>query len=182
ISLPFYFNRLTGTMERYRHLVNFGALVGSEANGVVEPKADILNGRALDWSLGDLDRDHIKYALGTVVDIGLKAGATRAIVPTEPGIDLPLDKQSVDRFKSGLTGYPLEMANLRLTTAHPQGGNGMCGDHSALKSQRVVDADGRLDGYDNVFVCDASIFPTGITVNPQWTIMAMSSIISEKVP
>jgi choline dehydrogenase-like flavoprotein len=182
ISLPFYFNRLTGTMERYRHLVNFGALVGSEANGVVERKADILNGRALDWSLGDLDREHIKYALETVVEIGLKAGATRAVVPTEPGIDLPLDKQSVERFKSGLAGYPLDMASLRLTTAHPQGGNGMCGDRSALKSERVVDADGRLDGYDNVFVCDASIFPTGITVNPQWTIMAMSSMISEKIP
>ena len=182
ISLPFYFDRLTRTMNRYRNLVNFGALVGSEANGVVERKADILNGRALDWSLGNLDRAHIKYALSTVVEIGMKAGATRAVVPTEPGIDLPLDEQSVARFQASLDGYPLEMANLRLTTAHPQGGNRMCGDRSALKSQRVVDADGRLDGYDNVFVCDASIFPAGITVNPQWTIMAMSSMIAEKIP
>jgi choline dehydrogenase-like flavoprotein len=32
-----------------------------------------------------------------------------------------------------------------------------------------------------VFVADASLFPTGITVNPQWTIMAMSSMAAKQV-
>jgi len=115
------------------------------------------------------------------VGIGLHAGASRAFIPTEPGIELPLDRNSVDRFRKALDAYPLEMSDLRLTTAHPQGGNGMYGDSSALKSRRVLDGDFRVDGFDNVFVADASLFPSTITVNPQWTIMAMSSLAANSV-
>jgi len=57
----------------------------------------------------------------------------------------------------------------------------MMGDTSAYKHMRAVDGEFRVDGFDNVFVADASVFPTGITVNPQWTIMAMSSIAASKV-
>ena len=35
-------------------------------------------------------------------------------------------------------------------------------------------------GYDNVYVADASLFPTSITINPQWTIMAMSSMAAKR--
>jgi choline dehydrogenase-like flavoprotein len=50
-----------------------------------------------------------------------------------------------------------------------------------LKGLRVVDGEYRLDGFENVFVADASIFPSTITVNPQWTIMAMSSLAAKSV-
>ncbi len=181
LSLPFYFERRYSAMSRYPNLVNFGGLVGAESNGVVERTPDILSGRAFTWELGDRDRANIKYALATLVEIGRQAGATRAFLPTEPGIELPLDGPSVDRFRTALAGFPLTMSSLRLTTAHPQGGNGMYGDGSALKELRVVDGDYRLDGFDNVFVADASIFPSTITVNPQWTIMAMSSLAAKSV-
>jgi choline dehydrogenase-like flavoprotein len=57
----------------------------------------------------------------------------------------------------------------------------MYGDGSPLKGLRVVDGEYRLDGFENVFVADASIFPSTITVNPQWTIMAMSSLAAKSV-
>jgi hypothetical protein len=182
ISLPFYFDRLHGVMERYPHLINFGTLVGSEPNGTVELKADLLNGRAFTWRLGEQDKDHIKYALSTLVEIGKYAGATRAIIPTEPGLELPLTDSDVIHFKKSLAAYPLRMKDLRLTTAHPQGGNRMIGNSSKNVKERVVNADFRVDGFENVFVADASLFPTGITVNPQWTIMALSSMASKRVP
>jgi choline dehydrogenase-like flavoprotein len=49
------------------------------------------------------------------------------------------------------------------------------------KSGRVVDLDFRVCGYDNVYVVDASVFPSSIGTNPQWTIMACSSIAAKKV-
>ena len=61
------------------------------------------------------------------------------------------------------------------------GGNGMYGDSSAQKAQRVVDGTFRVEGFDNVFVADASLFPSTITVNPQWTIMALSSLAAKSV-
>jgi hypothetical protein len=181
ISLPFYFDRLTGTMARYRHMVNFGALVGSETNGEVERAPDPIDGRAFTWSLGDRDREAIRYTLDTLVDIGRAAGATRSLIPTEPGIELPLTEGNITRFKKALAGYPLRMADLRLTTAHPQGGNRMIGAGSRARTERVVTEDFRVEGFDNVFVADASIFPSGITVNPQWTIMALSTMAARRV-
>lgn len=181
LTLPFYFDRAHDLMKRYRHLLNFGALVGSEPNGVIQLKGDPVTGRPFTWQLGERDRANIKYAMSTLLDLGLAAGAIRAVLPTEPGIEIPLSSGNISRFKQQLVPYPLQMADLRLATAHPQGGNCMAGDGSPKKQQRVVDGDFRVQGYDNVFVADASIFPTGITVNPQWTIMALSSIAAGRI-
>jgi hypothetical protein len=181
ISLPFYFERHRRTMERYRNMVNFGALVGSEPNGVIHPKAHWLDGRAFTWMLGDRDVEHIKYAFRTLLDIGVSAGAVRAIIPMEPGVELPLTEMNIERFRKALFAYSLSMEDLRLTTAHPQGGNRMTGSRSRHKETRVVDEQFRVDGFRNVFVADASLFPTGITINPQWTILALSSLASRHV-
>ena len=45
----------------------------------------------------------------------------------------------------------------------------------------VVDSDGRVFGFENLFLCDASVFPTAIGVNPQMTVMALATVISERI-
>ena len=120
ISLPFYFERSNQVMLNYKKMVNFGSLVGSEPNGNVELKASLLDGRAFNWSLSETDKSNIKFALSTLAEIGLNAGAEKAIIPTEPGIELPLTKENVKIFKESLSKFPLDKNNLHLTTAHPQ--------------------------------------------------------------
>ena len=63
-------------------------------------------------------------------------------------------------------------------TAHPQGGNMMADESHA---ERVVDLDFRVRDCENLFVCDASVFPRGIRVNPQWTVMALASLSAERI-
>ncbi len=41
-------------------------------------------------------------------------------------------------------------------------------------SSGVVDADGRVHGVENLFVCGSSVFPTGGYANPTLTILAMA--------
>ena len=183
LSIPFFFERHRRSMMDYARLLNFGALVGSEPNGCVERAADLLNGQAFTWRLGVRDRERIRYALGTLLEIGLAAGAKRAVVPTQPGIEFELARESVTRFRKAIDAYPLATGDLLLTTAHPQGGNAMAGPgvDAATRDARVVDERFRVAGLDNVFVADASVFPSSLTVNPQWTIMAMSSLASRSV-
>lgn len=60
--------------------------------------------------------------------------------------------------------------NVTLGTGHPQGGNPVGLDHK----RSVVDADFRVHGYSNLHVCDASVFPSSVTVNPQLTVMSLA--------
>jgi choline dehydrogenase-like flavoprotein len=45
----------------------------------------------------------------------------------------------------------------------------------------VVDQQGRVNGVDGLWLCDASIFPSPSAVNPQATVMALSDLISRRV-
>ena len=48
--------------------------------------------------------------------------------------------------------------DLLVGSAHPQGGNRM-GDN---QEECVVDSDCKVFGFNNLYVCDASVFPTAI--------------------
>jgi choline dehydrogenase-like flavoprotein len=181
LSVPFYFEEHANAMKRYSHSVNFGSLVGSEPTGRIEPQADIVNGRAFTWELGERDKANIKYALSTLAQLAKHSGARSVTLPMEPGIKLDLRGNDADEFVRALKDYPIRMADIRLTSAHPQGGNGMAASGSARRADRVVNEDFQVEGFENLYVADASVFPTGITVNPQWTIMALSSMAAERV-
>lgn len=64
-----------------------------------------------------------------------------------------------------------------LSSGHPQGGLRM----SADPEQGVVRGDFRVHGAANLFVADASLFPTTITINPQWLVMALGYAAGEEV-
>lgn len=181
LTVPFFFKRHEEAMKRYRNLLVFGALVGSEPNGTLSLRADLLNGQAFDWKLGEADQANIRYALGVLLQLGAEAGASRAIVPTRPGVELPLNADNIREFNRVLGNRPLRLRDLLMSTAHPQGGNLMAGDQSGQSTSRVVDGQFRVVGFDNLYVVDASVFPTSLTVNPQWTIMAMSSLASSQI-
>jgi choline dehydrogenase-like flavoprotein len=38
----------------------------------------------------------------------------------------------------------------------------------------VVDPELRVHGWENLYVCDASVIPSSLTVNPQLTVMALA--------
>ena len=181
-SVPFFFDRRDTLMNRYKHLLNFGSLIGSEPNGIVLKTPDLLQGRPFDWELGPKDQANIKYALVTMLELGRLAGARRAYIPTKPGIDIDLSiPDAVNEFAAALENYPLRISDLYIGTAHPQGGNLMAAPTSKMGTHVVVNEDFRVAGYENLFVADASLFPTSITVNPQWTIMAMSTLAVKHV-
>ena len=181
-SIPFFFDRRDAITGRYSYYLNLGALIGSSAGGEVLKKADLINGQAFVWQLGEEDISKIKFAVEKLLELGRCGGAVKAVIPTKPGIEIDLtNEDEVDRFIGQLSGFPIRMKDLPVSTAHPQGGNLMAGSKSPYRAQRVVDESFCLDGYSNVFVTDASLFPISITVNPQWTIMALSSLACKQI-
>ena len=181
LTLPFYFDRHGAAMDRYRSLVNFGALVGAEPNGTLERRANLINGQAFTWHLGQQDQANIRYALGTTLELARHGGAQSVIVPTRPGVEFVPNPDNIRQFNEVLVSRALCLQDFVMNTAHPQGGNLMAGDGSPHRDERVVDGSFRVLGFDNLYVADASVFPTSVTVNPQWTIMAMSSLASASI-
>jgi choline dehydrogenase-like flavoprotein len=45
----------------------------------------------------------------------------------------------------------------------------------------VVDPSFRVHGLDNLYVCDASVFPSSLGVNPQLTVMALAHYAAAEV-
>ena len=80
------------------------------------------------------------------------------------------DLSLIDERGSGLGSF-------RLASAHPQGGNRMGVD----KKTSVVNSYCRSHDIENLYICDASVFPTSLGVNPQLTVMTIASLAAKKI-
>jgi choline dehydrogenase-like flavoprotein len=102
-------------------------------------------------------------------NIGAKAVVTSHIDAYEIGT-----KADIPKLKDAVRNNP---DGLMLGSAHPQGGNRM-GEN---ENECVVDSTCKVFGFDNLYVCDASVFPTALGVNPQLTVMALATITANKI-
>ena len=93
------------------------------------------------------------------------AGLVEVLAGTSLGFPIR-SKADVQRYRE----HVKSPKQLRLGTGHPQGGNAMSSDPSIS----VVDEKFRVRPFDNLRVCDASVFPEVAGVNPQWTVMAVA--------
>jgi choline dehydrogenase-like flavoprotein len=71
-----------------------------------------------------------------------------------------------------LDAYVDGSGDLLLTSAHPQGGNAI---------GEVVEPDFRVRGFRNLFLCDASAFPSSVFVNPQLTVMGLAWLAADTI-
>jgi choline dehydrogenase-like flavoprotein len=170
LFMPGWFQEHWNNMRRYKHMTCLGVVVGSESNGVV--KAGLLE--EVDLTYEPTDRDFVKLKDGVrmACDIGLRAGALRALPPTFRMLEI-FNDDDLALIDTELGSS----SDLSVNSAHPQGGNRM----SADAKRGVVDPEFRVYGTDNVYVCDASVFPSSITVNPQLTVMALAKYAADEI-
>ena len=92
----------------------------------------------------------------------MRLGLEGIASPADIDASLPMDLAARDMF---------------LYASHPMGTCRMGGD----PAESVVDPQGRVWGWDNLRVADASVFPSSLGVNPQVTTMAMGLMIGEEL-
>jgi choline dehydrogenase-like flavoprotein len=164
LSMPGWFGQHFENMRRYRYMAAGGALVGTTSPGRVTATR---KGFKLDYTPSRTDLHRLVEGLKVMGRIFLAAGAQRVMPATYAWHEFR-DAASLD----DLDRYVRDNADLLLTTAHPQGGNAI-GD--------VVDPDFRVRGFRNLYVCDASVFPTSVHVNPQLTVMGMAELAASRI-
>jgi glycine/D-amino acid oxidase-like deaminating enzyme len=154
-----HFNR----MLRYRHFVDGGVMVGTDpTRGRVW--VDRKGRTRIDLRFGDDELELLKRGIATLTRIYLAGGAIRAFPASYRLLEFASDEdlRLLDRLE--------RPDDLALGSAHPQGGNPMSED----ARRGVVGNDFRVHGFDNLYVADASVFPSNIRANCQATVMAMS--------
>jgi choline dehydrogenase-like flavoprotein len=171
LMMPGWFRDHFHNMRRYPHLASVGVVVGSERNGRVKPG---FRGRGMKLDYVPTEADLRLMVKGTKLAgrILFAAGAERTMPLTFRSLSYTSPEQLED-----LDEVVRDNTDIELHTSHPQGGNAVSRD----PEKGVVDERFRLHGTEGIYVCDSSVFPTAVTVNPQLTVMALADYASATI-
>jgi choline dehydrogenase-like flavoprotein len=180
-ALPGWFDVHFGRMNTYDHFACAGVLIGTDHNFRVKRTALFRKWFGpINGSLNKPDLQRMRRGMARLAEIYFAAGANTVIPATFGDVVLRSSehgRSSAQKIEEYLAEHIRKPEDLTLSSAHPQGGNAM----SDSTSIGVVDSKFRVHGTRNVYVCDASVFPTTIAVNPQLTIMAMADYFAEQM-
>jgi choline dehydrogenase-like flavoprotein len=166
LSFPLVGDDMLAFMRDLRHYASAGVVVHDE-----DSRGEVTES-SLVYDLGDLDRTRILAGLRATARVFFAAGATEVV----PGVHGVGRIRTVGEIDELLTD-DIPAHAIGLYASHPMGTCRM-GDDPA---RSVVDPDGRVWGWRNLHVADASVFPTSLGVNPQVTVMALGLTIGKHV-
>ena len=166
--------QLMGQLPNMGFCVN---TIGGPADGRVTSRGEVK------LKVEDAEMDLVHRTLASMVNLYLHSGAVEARVAGVRTTDSagqafdPSWKGKEEAIRARIAEMAPTAEHVGLSSGHPQGGMRMNADPEL----GVVDGDYRVHGAANLFVADASLFPTTITINPQWLIMALGHAAGEAV-
>jgi choline dehydrogenase-like flavoprotein len=118
------------------------------------------------YQLAEFDAHKLIRGVALLAELLFAAGARRIATPFAgvPELTGPDDTRR-------LYAHPIARQAMEVVTVHMMGTAAMGGD----RTRAVTDGHGRVHDADRLLVCDASLFPTPIGVNPMETIMALAT-------
>ena len=175
LFMPGWFDDHFANMQRYSHMTCIGVVAGSRNDTNVKP-ALIGEAPAFRYRLAPDDRERLIEGMKLAGRVAFAAGALRVMPPTFGFTEITNESQLAD-----LDRLVRAHGDLMLNSAHPQGGNAISRD----PERGVVDEKFRVrhrgKKMDNLYVADASVFPSSVTVNPQLTVMALASYAAQEI-
>ncbi|HTD58333.1 MAG TPA: GMC family oxidoreductase [Solirubrobacteraceae bacterium] len=178
LNMPGWLDDHWRNMHRFRRLTAAGVLVGTTTEQARlrraltgGPDIDYTPGRGDPRNVDDMKR--LVEGLKLLGRVFLAAGAERVMVNT-----FEYHEFTQARELDKLERYVRDASDLSVGTGHPQGGNAIGVD----PQRSVVGPDCRVHGFENLYVCDASVFPSATTVNPQLTVMALANMVAAGIP
>jgi choline dehydrogenase-like flavoprotein len=169
LNMPGWFEDHFEHMERYDHLAAVGVLVGTKTNARV--REALTGGPDIDYTPDKEDLAKLARGLRILAESLFADDAERVMLNTWEG-DV-FERGDLDRLEQ----VAADGSRMTLGTGHPQGGNAISRD----PKKGVVAPDFKVHGYENLYVCDASVFPSSLTVNPQLTVMSLAHYAAEGI-
>jgi choline dehydrogenase-like flavoprotein len=174
LLLPQFFPK---DMRNYPHYTMAGILLWDEQAGVVRLNAD--RRAVFFYDLTPTDRETLQMAMKKTAEAYLRTSPAPLEVITSHRIPTILHT-TADLGLIDSRGFG--PADLTLGSAHPQGGNRMGSDpevYAVSPNFQLFDPKGTV--YPNIYVCDASVFPSTVGVNPQISVMALALELGKRL-
>jgi choline dehydrogenase-like flavoprotein len=169
LALPGWMDDLQANLERYAHYACASPLVGSTAGSKVDARFDP---EQIWIRLGSEDLDRLKRGLTRTCELFFASTPSPRRVLVNTLRDWSLTPETYRARIAALDSF----GDIQISTAHPQGGNCLSAD-----ARGVVRPDFRVHHTRDLYVVDASVFPTSLGVNPHWTVMAMADLAAGHV-
>lgn len=164
--------------DAMRRLPNIGTLIvlardgarRGESDGEVRTRRD--GSISIRYRLSRPDAQHLESGLVSAARLHFAAGASEVL----SGHSRPVLIHSPEDV-GRLRGRPMGPNQIALGSAHV---NGTC-RMGVDRRTAGTDTHGERYGAPGVFVADGSLLPTALGVNPQETIMALATIVAERI-
>jgi choline dehydrogenase-like flavoprotein len=181
LAMPGWFGDHEENMANLARIGWAGVLVGAETRGRVRRLPPPWASDEFDFTPREPDLTALKDAFQTAAEALFQANAEKVMVSTQQRLVVSRNGNpaaAAAKLRDRLDELVDESSDmLNLGSSHPQGGNSM----SSGPESGVVDADCRVHSHQNLYVCDASVFPTSVTVNPQLTVMALGQYAAKRM-
>lgn len=171
IAIPAGLGEHQRLLQRFNNYAMAGILIRDDNNGRVALTP--MGSTSITYNLGQKELKSMAKGMELISRMWFALGAKR-IVSSHRKAMIIEKEDDIPKLVDKVINDP---NNLLLGSAHPQSGNKIGIDPNTS----VVNSDCKVHGFENLFVCDASVFPTAVGVNPQITVMTFASIISSRI-
>jgi len=172
ISLPEFGEKHRSVMEQYRHLGASIVLI-KDTDSYGNVKVNEFGRPVINYTLGDRDGSYVREGLETAARIQFATGARE--VGTLHARKTIFGSPDEIQLKLSTARYgPNEIV---MYSAHPLSSCRMGVDPRTS----VVGPEGESHEIPGLYICDGSIIPTSLGVNPQLTIFAVAEKIAEGI-
>ncbi len=167
------------TVVDYSHLGGFGVMlvdtVSSDNKVYLKEDGEV----GIDYKLSEGDVIRLKKGMCEAVDILFKQHAKKVFIPSVENIsskDTGFFNNNIDACNY-IQNMTFKNHQTTMSSAHMQATN---------KLGEVISTDFKLiadDGheYDNLYVCDSSVFPTSVGANPMQSIYTFAALFSDQL-
>ncbi len=187
LAMPGWLDTHYQNMQNYAKMAGVGVLIGTESNASLSSALFLPGVPDIVYSPTEGDMNKLVDALVLLGQIMFRGGAqalyasTRHYRPYE-GARGVYSAEQFDAFTADLRKLVKDERDILLGTGHPQGGNRISKNRgTGGVNGGVISPEFKVWGYDNLYVCDASVHPTATTVNPQLTVMTMARYASQLI-
>ena len=157
------------SMLDFGHIASIGVHLSDESSGRINLTSNgSLRAR---YKLTTADADRLVFGIARAAEVHFAAGATE-VYPNIPRAGV-LTPAKLPNFEA--TSF--KPSELRLEAFHPMGTARIAAD----EREGVCAPNGSVNGVNDLYVADASLFPTSVGVNPMMTVIAFARQIASEL-